>query len=895
MRIVSVRAQRGLGLFGPRSALSLLVDPGASRGFAGRAPSAPELSAMWAELRRIPGDASLFDERPPRPRWGAMRDHRIDLLSAIATQLMRRYEAREPQVRALELDHQGLVRVVVLCDEHEIALLTWEHCCACLAHLLQPDAGGPPSETAKATEERRSELSRQHASLRGTARRLALNQLTLALVREAAHRGIPWLRLAIGSEFVQFGHGRLARYAHETVTDTTSALASGIAHDKAATNALLARVGLPTADSSVCASEDDAARVAQRLGFPVVVKPRDGSKGRDVFVRLTDEQQVRAAWRRVAAGGASGVLVERCVQGDDHRLLVIGGRLVAGARRMPAFVVGDGRCTVRQLVAALNSDPRRGRGYERVMEKVDLDHEAMLKLDEAGLTADSVPVPGRKVFLRGTANISRGGHADDVTDAMHPDNRELAERAADAIGLDVAGVDFLSPDIGRSWRENGAALVEVNSNPGLRPHWVADERRDVVGPLFERMFPPGVPARIPTVAVTGSFGKTTTCRMLARILRAVGHRTGLSCSLGSFVDDETVEPGDRAGGGPALRLLSDPRIGAAVFELARGGLLADGLGLEDCDVGAVLNVRENHLGVDGVRSLAQLARVKGLVAQAATRAAVLNADDPFCVEMAARVRARKLVWVGRDADTPLLGRHRAEGGAAVLVETRGQARVLSFREGARTLAELDLSSMPATLHGASPTRIDNAAFAAASAWALGVAPDLVEAGLRDFDASYAANPGRLNQYEGLPFRLLVDKLAGPPAWEATVDMVRALPDPGRRLCLLSVLGRRSDAHIASSARAAAPGFDHFVCVGWPDDDRPSGQVAELLRDALVQAGTGPDRIDVAINPIAALERAFAIARAGDVLLVAAPFGSEAQAHRAISERVRRLAAGAVNP
>ena len=864
MRIASVRPQRGYGLFGARSALVLGIELDEWPALAARAPSAAEMRSMWSELLAIAGDVALFDEEPPRPRWGALGDARVELLCAVAVALLRRYEPREPQVSLLAL-RASRARVSMLCDEHEIALLAWRHACECLSHLARLGSGEPPQAAAQ----RRRELADAHQRLRFTARRLALNQLTMALVREAQRRAIPWYRLGTGSEFVQFGQGRWARHAHETVTDTTGALASRIAHDKALTNALLARVGLPGTGSRLCDGEDEAARAALALGFPVVVKPRDGSKGRDVFVHLTDDAQVRDAWRRVSAGGASGVLVERYVRGDDHRLLVIGGRLVAAARRVPAFVVGDGRRSVRELVAALNRDPRRGRSYERLMEKVDLDDEAQLQLREARLSADAVPQAGRRVMLRGTANISRGGHADDVTDTIHPDNRELAERAADAIGLDVAGIDFLSPDVTRSWRENGAALLEVNSNPGLRPHWIADEKRDVVAPLFERMFAPGARARIPTVAVTGSFGKTTVCRMVARMLRAAGHRAGLSCSQGMFVGDEPVELGDLAGGNAAKRLLCDRRVGAAVFELARGGMLANGTGLEDVDVGVLLNVRPQHVGVDGVETLEQLARIKGLVAELATQAAVLNADDALCVALARRVRARRIVWAGRDADAPVLVRHRADGAAAVILEAWDGACLLRFLEGARGTAVIDLATMAATLYGAAGTRVENALFAAASAWALGVSPQRIEEGLRAFDASYAANPGRMNQYDGAPFRVLVDKLAGPPAWSAMIDTARALPDPGRRLCLLSALGRRTDAQVEAIALAAAPGFERFFCVGWPDGERPPGQVGRLLRDGLLRAGVAADRIDVAPDPDTALDLAFACAAPGDVLVIAA--------------------------
>ncbi|MCL4747334.1 MAG: acetate--CoA ligase family protein, partial [Burkholderiaceae bacterium] len=593
---------------------------------------------------------------------------------------------------------------------------------------------------------RASELARLHAALRQTVGRLGLNQLTASMVREAQRRAIPWIRLASGSEFVQFGHGRHARYAHETVTDTTSALGAHLARDKAAANALLARVGLPTADSRLCDSEQELVDAAQTIGFPVVVKQRDGSKGRNVFVRLTDVEQVRDAWARLNAAGVSQALAERFIEGDDHRLLVIAGRLVAAARRLPASVVGDGSATIRDLVAQLNLDPRRGRGFERLMEVVDLDHEAERMLAGQGLSADSVAPAGERVVLRGTANVARGGHAEEVTDTIHPENRELAERAAVLIGLDVAAIDLQSVDITRSWRENGAALIEINSNPGLRPHWIASPDRDVVAPLFERIFAPGAPSRVPTIVVAASDAGATSCPVLARILSAAGHTPGLSSSAGAFVGAETLAQGDCADGRSAQRLLCDRRVDSAVFEIGEQALVKSGMFIEDCDVALIARVRPEQDARGAAQHGAWHPQAAAAVARMARVAVVLDAADPGCAQLGSRlageVGARRLVWVGEDEASPALAAHLAGGGEAVVCAERGGAGVVRLLRGPEVEAELALASGATAnaLHsGAPPLPF---AFAAAAAWALRVAPRFIAAGLSEPDPARAGAPER---------------------------------------------------------------------------------------------------------------------------------------------------------
>jgi cyanophycin synthetase len=406
-----------------------------------------------------------------------------------------------------------------------------------------------------------------------------------------------------------------------------------------------------------------------------VVKPYDGNHGRGVSIGLTTPDEVRRAFD-VAAAHSSAVLVESFITGHDHRMLVVNGELVAVSKRVPGHVVGDGAHTVAELVERLNADPRRGIGHEKVLTQIRIDEQALSCLAAAGYAPDAVPPAGEAVMLRRTANLSTGGTAADVTDVVHPDNAEMAVRAIQAVGLDVGGVDFLTPDVTRSYKEIGGAICEVNAAPGFRMHMAPSEGnpRDVAARVIDMLFPPGAPTTIPIAAVTGTNGKTTTARMLAHIHKLAGKRVGLTTTDGVYVDGQRTVEGDMTGPTAARIVLSDPAIDVAVLETARGGLLRAGMAARRVDVGAVLNVQPDHLGQKGIETVEQLALIKRTVVEVATDTAVLNADDPL-TGTHGRAHARPARVLRDDGGRqPSRRRARAAGGAAVALETASTAR-----------------------------------------------------------------------------------------------------------------------------------------------------------------------------------------------------------------------------
>ncbi|HZW75620.1 MAG TPA: Mur ligase family protein, partial [Caldimonas sp.] len=390
----------------------------------------------------------------------------------------------------------------------------------------------------------------------------------------------------------------------------------------------------------------EAVRAAEKLGYPVVVKPLDANHGRGVTTDVRDEAQVKVAYER-AREHARSIIVETFLEGLDHRMLVIGGELIAVAKRVPGHVVGDGEHTIAQLVDLANRDPRRGIGHEKVLTRLDIDPEALRMMARKNYTAESVPPKGEAVQLRGTGNLSTGGTAIDLTDTTHPDNREVARRAARAIGLDVVGIDFITPDITKSYREVGGGICEVNAAPGFRMHVAPTEGtpRNVGQIVIDMLFPPGTPSRIPIAAVTGTNGKTTTVRMLAHIHKMNGATVGLTTTDGVYVDGERTVAGDMTGPTAARMVLCDPIVDCAVLETARGGLLRAGLGYRHCNVGAVLNVSSDHLGSKGIETLEQLAQLKRIVVEVARDVAVLNADDQLCLKMADHSPAGRIAYV----------------------------------------------------------------------------------------------------------------------------------------------------------------------------------------------------------------------------------------------------------
>ena len=700
------------------------------------------------------------------------------------------------------------------------------------------------------------------------AQRRALGPSTASLVRAAEERGIPWLRLNAQS-LVQFGHGKFQQRIQATITGRTPYIAVDLASDKEETNKILASLGLPVPRQHLVSSQTEALRAARRLDGPVVLKPYNGNHGRGITINITGEDEIRAAFD-AAREHSRSVIVETFQVGDDHRLLVVNDTLVAATRRTPGHVVGDGARTIGELVEIVNQDPRRGVGHEKVLTRLELDREAALMMERVGYTADSVPAPGETVYLRSTANLSTGGTATDVTDIIHPDNRDMAVRAVRAIGLDVGGVDFITPNIAESYKSIGGAICEVNAAPGFRMHVAPSEGtpRDAAGPVIDMLFPPGSPSRVPIAAITGTNGKTTTARMLAHIAKMAGYTPGLTTTDGVYIDGQRTVEGDMTGPVSARMVLSDPHIDLAVLETARGGLLRAGMGVPEVDVGAVLNVAADHLGLKGIDTLEQLAEIKRIVIEVARDCAVLNADDANVLKMSGYTDAKTICYVTMNPSHALVREHIRAGGRACALEAGVNGHMITLYDKGSHIPLMWTHLVPATLEGRALHNVQNAMFAAALAFSLGIKLDAIRQGLRTFDTTFFQAPGRMNVFDEHPFKVVMDYAHNAHAVGMMADLAQRLEVSGRRIVVVAAPGDRRDEDIQDIARAVAGRFDHYLVKR--DDSlrgRDGDEVPRIIARALQAAGVAEAAIEQIPDEQQAIDAALRMGRPGDLLLV----------------------------
>ncbi len=759
----------------------------------------------------------------------------------------------------------GVYNMIYQFEEERVGLEAGRLAINLLRHLL-------PDELVE--EDERTEdfdFEEERDNFIRSAQRRALGPSTASLVKAARERDIPWLRLNEYS-LIQLGHGRYQKRIQATITSETHYISVELASDKEATNKILADLGLPVPSQRMVYDGQNAVRAAERIGYPVVVKPLNANHGRGISVGLDNAEDVTEAFTLAQENNrdSRAVIIESYIQGLDHRMLVVNGKLVAVSKRVPGHVVGDGAQTVEALIEEVNSDPRRGVGHEKVLTRIELDAKATEHLDEKGYTKDTVPPAGEVVFLRSTANLSTGGTAIDVTDIVHPDNRDMAIRAVKAIGLDIGGVDFLSADISRSHKENGAGICEINAAPGFRMHVAPSEGkpRNVADAVMEMLFPDKAPSRIPIISITGTNGKTTTARMVAHIYKLSGNTVGLATTDGVYIDGNLSVKGDLTGPMAAQMILRDPTIDAAVLETARGGLLRRGMGYERCDTGAVLNIAADHLGLRGVDTLEDMARVKQIVVEVAKDTAVLNADDELCLKMAEHTKAKNLCYVTMNASHPLVREHVRAGGRAVVLEQGMNGHMITIYDNSSHIPLMWTHLIPATLDGKAMHNVQNALFAAGICFSMGKSLEDIRHGLRTFASSYFQAPGRMNVFDEHPFKVILDYGHNPSAIEAMCRLVDQLEPEGKRICVFTLPGDRRDEDIAEAARIVSGHFDHYICRR--DDNlrgRGSDEVPKLLQTALIANGVEADAISVIPEEPKAADAALKMAETGDLILM----------------------------
>ncbi|MEN6407298.1 MAG: cyanophycin synthetase [Thermoguttaceae bacterium] len=704
------------------------------------------------------------------------------------------------------------------------------------------------------------------ARLRKLCQQVCLGPSTKAIVQVAQARNIPYRRLNQES-LVLFGQGRKQRRIQAAETDRTSAIAEAVAQDKEMTRMLLRAVGVATPEGRPVHDAEDAWAAALDIGVPVVVKPQDGNQGRGVATNLSTREQVVKAFEAADKEG-DGVLVERFAPGHDYRLLIVGDRVVAAARREPAHVIGDGVHTVTQLIELTNADPRRGDHHATVLSKIKLDAIALAVLAEQGFTPDSTPPVNQRVLIRRNANLSTGGTAIDVTERVHPAVAACAVDAAKVVGLDIAGVDVVAQDISRPLAEQGGVIVEVNAAPGLRMHLEPSVgvSRPVGEAIVDMLFPDGETGRIPIVTVTGVNGKTTTTRFISHILRGTGKSVGMTCTDGIFVNDRRIDSGDCSGPQSARSVLMNPSVDMAVFETARGGILREGLAFDFCDVAVVTNIGEgDHLGLSDIHTPEDLAKVKRCIVEALTPSghAVLNAADPLVAAMAAHCPG-EVIFFAVDGQHPVLSRHRSVGGRAAFVR---DGKII-LADGEREEILMGLDRLPLTRNGQVSFQVENSLASVAAAWVLGIPLDLIRTRAESIAADVDKVPGRFNVLEIEGTTVVVDYGHNAHSLAAVIDALQNFPHQ-RRTCVYSTAGDRRDCDIIRQGKLLGAAFDRVVL--YEDHyrrGRDRGEIVGLFRKGLESASRTKEIVEID-GATKAAEAALASAQSGELILLQA--------------------------
>ncbi|GGK85784.1 cyanophycin synthetase [Mangrovihabitans endophyticus] len=714
-------------------------------------------------------------------------------------------------------------------------------------------------------------LPEELQEMRARAEREATGPSTRSIIAAARRRGIPVERFGDLS-LLRLGWGTRRRLAWAAMTDRTSGVGVDLASDKELTRRLLNDAGIAVVPGAAADTADAAVRLLHEVGAPVVVKPRYGRQGEHVALGLTTPEQVRQAFHE--AGG--DVVVERQLAGRDYRVLVVDGAVVAAAERVPAHVIGDGRHTVAELVDIANADPRRGEGHARFLTRMRIDERARAVLDRQACTTATVPAAGQEVWLRDNANLSSGGVSRDVTDRMHPDVARLCLRVAALISLDIAGIDLRLADVSRPLAPTGepadvcGGVIEVNAAPGLRMHLapVQGRARDVGDAIVAAMFPDGSDGRIPSVAITGTNGKTSVARLAAHLLAGTGLCVGLTDTDRVSIGGRVVHRADATGPRSAQMVLGDPAVQAAVLETARGGLVRRGLGYDWTDVGVITNITADHLGQDGLQSIEDIAHAKALVAERVRDGGtlVLNADDPWVRSLADRPRVRadrkRIVWFAEDPGNPVVAAHLAAGATAYVL----QDEWLVQATGARRTPLIRVAELPGAYGGAARHMAVNALAAIAAARALGASQDSVIKRLTEFRPQ-VHNPGRGTLLRRGDVSVFVDYAHNPAALAAVLRTLHRLYGPRHCIAAVTLPGDRRDDLLTASAQVLADGVDRVVL--YDDEDprgRRPGEVSALVEREM--RGRRPELRAVRATGYAeAVPQALRLARPGEVVLV----------------------------
>lgn len=691
-----------------------------------------------------------------------------------------------------------------------------------------------------------------------------LGPSTSAIVKEAHKRKIPTIRIGENS-MVQLGYGKYHKKIQATMTSQTSCMSVDIACDKGLTNNLLRSHGLPVPEGKVVNTVEEAVIEAESLGLPVVVKPYNGNQGKGVSLNLSSTSEIERAFE-IAKQHSEKILVEKFIEGKHYRIAVVGDKVIAASERIAAHVIGNGINTIKELIDIENSNPLRGEGHQKPLTKIKIDDVMLLILDKIKMNINSIPKAGEIVYLRENDNLSTGGIGIDVTDEIHPYNVKLALKAAQVIGLDVAGIDITTKDISKPIVENLGAIIEVNACPGIRMHHYPSKGkpRNVAKAIVDLLFPEDTIHSVPVISVTGTNGKTTTTRMIAKILKNNNMTVGMTSTGGVYIDNELVIEGDTTGPRSAEVVLMDKNIDVAVLETARGGIVKKGLGYDLADVGLITNIGDDHIGIDGINTLEDMADAKSLIVEAVKPDgySVINGDDIFAERIAKRASGN-IIYFSQNPNNSLIIHHKNNGKKAVYLKEN----IIYIFDGKKEVPVINVANIPATFGGALEHNIENSLAAVAVSYGIGIDTTIISKGLSEFHTDAINNLGRFNVFEVADFRVIVDYGHNIGGYSRVLNGLKKMKI-NRLVGVIGVPGDRTDISILKVGELSGKCFDQIYIKEDRDlRGRKAGEVAELLKKGCMLGKLSDQQINIELDEKEALMKAMENAKAGDTIII----------------------------
>lgn len=707
------------------------------------------------------------------------------------------------------------------------------------------------------------EFEKRISEIRDTLASEDIGPSTGAICEEAKKIGIPVIRIG-DTGLYQLGTGKYGRMIEATICSSTSAIGVDISCDKLMTKLILEKHYLPVMPGYKVNNTAEMLYYADKLGYPLVIKPQFGNQGKGVTVNIRSKGELIRAYTKLNKS-YNEIIIEKYMIGKDYRVCVVNGEVIAAALRLPPFIVGDGSRNIRSLIDEINVDPKRGNGHEKPLTRITIDDVLVNRLDEEGYSLETIPPSGTKMYLRGNANLSTGGIAIDYTDKICEENKDICRRAASALGLNICGIDVCCEDISKPIIGNGA-IIEINSAPGIRMHHYPSEgkERNVAGAIVNMMFKGGLSA-IPIISVTGTNGKTTTTRLIGHVLSCAGYNVGMTTTGGIYINNRCIEKGDTTGYESAMSVLLNKEVEVAVLETARGGIIRNGLAYDMADVGVITNITEDHLGLDGIMNIEDLAHVKSLVAEAVKDDgyAVINGDDPVSLTVLDRIKSNLVIFT-KNENNPAMRNNIMSGGIGVYLKDG----VIYFQKGEEHVKIISTKSIPITLRGKVKFNIENCLAAAAALVSLGIAPRIISKGLGSFYCDEESNPGRFNIFNLEGISVILDYGHNKEGYRAVTEALKNMKYK-RLVGIIGVPGDRLDSDIIEVGRIAGESFDQIYIK--EDDDkrgRGKGEVAELLRLGVLQAGCiAEENITVMDNEREALTKTIENAKPGDIIMV----------------------------